>query len=360
MMLRVPAPGELTPPLVEKKIEKIAPVSLPESFQRARDIKTAEVGANEAPAGELRRRRRQPNEDDQPEWEKNPEERLVRISKHRKSRKGLWLTAGFLGSAAVAGLAVMMLRKKPESAVEPIAIAPIQEEVLVNPPPVAAVIDLPQEMTRSESELLSEMLPLTRGFLEADTVEKLLPFVRNATKIEEKIRAWYPDGKVPAPGMSAFNNKNALAYRGSLISLSVRTDEFEEKQIAFIRGDDGLKIDWESYVAWSEMPWQQFISEKPESPTVFRVGLKMLEYYNFDFSDEKKWQSYELRSPNGEHVLYGYVRRDSALNDKIRPLDVKSSRLVTLKLKYVPGETKRNQVVIDSFVSDGWVEGAGE
>lgn len=359
-MLRVPAAGEATPPLVEKKIEKVAPVSLPESFQRARERKAAESGAVPAPAGEARRRRKQSRDDDQPDWDKVPAERLVRVGKHRKSGKGRWWIAGLLASVVVAALIVVAVREDPE--VEPIAIAiaPVREVPVAAPRSAPEVTDLPQEMNRSESEITAELEPLTRGFLEADTVAKLLPFVRDAGRVGEKIRAWYPDGKVPAPGMSAFNTSNALAYRGRLISLSVRTNDFEEKQIAFIRGQDGLKIDWESYVAWSEMPWQRFISEKPERPVLFRVTLKMLEYYNFGFGDERKWQSYELRSPDREHVLYGYVRQDSPLNDKLRPLDGKSSRMVTVKLKYIPGEEKRNQVVIDGLISDGWVEDAGE
>jgi hypothetical protein len=356
-MLRVPAAGEATPPLVEKKIEKVAPVSLPESFQRAREKKAADGGTAPAPAGEARRRRRQSRDDDQPDWDKAPAERLVRVGRHRKSGKGRWWIAGLLVSGVVAALVVAAVREEPE--VEPIAIAPVQESPAAAPQPAPEVIDFPQEMNRRESELTAELEPLTRGFLEADTVGKLLPFVRDAGRVGEKIRAWYPDGKVPAPGMSAFNTKNALAYRGRLVSLSVRTNDFEEKQIAFIRGDDGLKIDWESYVAWSEMPWQRFISEKPERPVLFRVALKTLEYYNFGFGDEKKWQSYELRSPDREQVLYGYVRRDSPLNDKLRPLDSNSSRMVTVKLKYIPGEATGNQVVIEEMISDGWVEDAG-
>ncbi|WAC18754.1 hypothetical protein OVA24_16110 [Luteolibacter sp. SL250] len=360
-MLRVPAAGEATPPLVERKIEKVAPVSLPESFQRAREKKAAEGGAAAAPAGELRRRRREPSDNEQPDWEKAPTERLVRVGKHRKSNKVLWWAGGLLGTAAVVALAVAMLRKEPEPALMPIAVAPVREAAPVAAPAsVPEAINLPQEMNRSEAELTAELEPLTRGFLQADTVEKLLPFVRDADKVEGKIRAWYPDGKVPAPGMSAFNTKNTLAYRGRLISVSVRTEDFEEKQIAFLRGDDGLKVDWESFVAWSEMPWPRFISEKPEQPVLFRVALKTLEYYNFGFADDRKWQSYELRSPDREHVLYGYVRRDSSLDGRVRPLDGKSTRLVTVKLKYLPGDVKRNQVVIEELVSDGWVEGAGD
>ncbi|RYD38772.1 MAG: hypothetical protein EOP87_00855 [Verrucomicrobiaceae bacterium] len=357
-MLRVPAAGEVTPPLVERKIEKVVPVSLPESFQRSQAKKTANEVASAAPSGEVRRRRRQPQENDQPDWERARTERLVRISKPGKSRKGLWWVAGIVTGCAVGALVMMAMRDTPSP--QPIAIAPVLETPAAIKESVPEQIELPREMDRSETELIKELEPLARGFLEADTVAKLLPFVRDSGRLEEKIRAYYPDGKVPAPGMSAFNTRSAIAYRGKLASVSVRTGDFMERQIAFLRMDDGMKIDWESFVGWSEMPWQRFIEEKPERPVLFRVGLKMQDYYNFSFADEKKWQSYEIRFPDGEHILYGYVRRDSPLDVKLRPLDAKSSRLVMVRLKFPPGGTKRNQVIIEEMPADGWVEGAGK
>lgn len=358
-MLRVPVGDEPTPPLVERKIEKVAPVSLPESFQRSQARKAAEGGAVPSPTGEVRRRRRQqPQENDQPDWDKVPTERLVRVSKPRKSRKGLWWTAGIFTACVAAALVMVAMRETPVT--EPIAIAPVLEKPVEIKDSVPEPIELPAEMNRGETELTAELEPLARGFLEADTVDKLLPYVRDSVRLGEKIRAHYPGGRVPAPGMSAFNTKSAIAYRGKLASVTVRTGDFAEKQIAFLRTDDGMKVDWESFVAWSEMPWQKFIDEKPERPVLFRAGLKVLDYYNFGFDDDRKWQSYEIRSPDSEHILYGYVRRDSGLDGKLRPLDPKSSRLVMVRMKFPSGEVKRNQVIIEEMVSDGWVEGAAD
>ena len=365
-MLKVPVPGEVTPPLVgtkTAKLGKIAAVSLPESFQRAQDQKAAEKESGSATApvqpadGELRKRRRQPKVDeDQPDWDKLPTEHRIRVSKSKKSRTGVWIAAGlFMLALVVAALVLVAKRRKP---VEPIAIAPILSEPVVIKESQPEMIELPLEMNRNEVELVRELEPLAKKFLEATSVEELLPLVRDAKRVEPKIRAFHPDGKIAAPGLSQFNSQDRIAYRGKLASVTVRTRDFAMKQLAFLRTGDGLKLDWESYAGWSEMPWKEFIAEKTDRPVLFRVVARRGDYYNFGFADDSKWQCYDMRSPDGEHVLYGYVKKDSALDVKMRPADPKAVTYMTLKLRFLPGETSKNQVVIEDYVADGWVEGA--
>ena len=189
-------------------------------------------------------------------------------------------------------------------------------------------------------------------------MDALLPFVRNRDKVEAKIRAYYPGGKIEAPGMSAFNTSNNVAFRDKLASVSVRTSDYASKQLAFIRTGEGLKIDWESFVGWSEMPWEDFLAKKPTKPAVFRAQLRQVDYYNFEFSDERKWISYQLRSPDGQQVVYGYVKRDSSIDKQLRPAVKDAGNLVTVSLKFPVGETSKNQVLIEQILADGWVEGA--
>lgn len=359
-MLRVPGTGDITPLLVQPKIEKITAVSLPESFQRAQERRAAEGGGVAAGAGgELRTRRRQHSMEEQPDWEKMPSEKLVRISKSKRSGYGVWLIISVALLILLGGAAgVMVLRKRNMAVDQPIVIAPVVGTVAEIKESVPEAIDLPLEMNGNQVELIKELESLSASFLNASTVDELLKYVRERSQTEPKIRAYYPDGKIAAPGMSAFNTTGAISFNGRLASIAVRTKDFAEKQLAFVRTVEGLKVDWESYVAWSEMPWSQFISEKPVRPLVFRAKLRSLDYYNFGFSDEDEWRSYELRAPDGEYVLYGYVKRDSALDQKIRPLESKASILVTLSLKYPPGkDVKDNQVIIDGMVGNGWVVG---
>jgi hypothetical protein len=359
-MLKIPGPGDTPPALVRKSL-KVVPVSLPDSLQRSRELAESAAVAGEQPARirEKKRRRPQAKAEDEPNWDKVPEHRVRKGGSGAKSRLiGIGISVVML-LVLLAVLAVIVQRKRAEDQPVQQVIAPVVQPP-VSPDSQPEPMNLPLEMNRSEVELIAELEPLTKKFLEATTVEELLPLVRDREAVEPKLRKFYPDGKVPAPGMSAFNTTGSIAFRDKLASVSIRTRDFEAQQIAYLRTAEGLKIDWESYVGWSEMTWEEFLAKKPTNSVLFRVSMKAVEYYNFSFSDDRRWSSYQFRSPNAEFVMYGYAKRDSEVDRKLKPNDVKATTLVTVRLKFQPGETSANQVLIDEVVADGWVEGIDE
>ena len=218
--------------------------------------------------------------------------------------------------------------------------------------PSEASIAVPR---RTEAVLAAEAEPLARKFLEATRVEDILPLVRNPEATEARIRKYFPDGGIPAMGLSMFNSTGAGEIRPPFICYSVTTRDHQEKPLCFIEGPQGLKIDWESWVGWSELSWEEFLSKKPTAPHVFRLKLAPIEYYNFQFKDDLKWQSYRLESPDGEHSVYGYVEKASMLDGQLRPAGEAKSVMVMLSLKFPEGAASPNQVLVDRFVIDGWL-----
>lgn len=216
-------------------------------------------------------------------------------------------------------------------------------------------IELPKIMQRKETDLLTVAKPIAEAFLTATRVDQLLPLVRDRERVQPHILAHYPDGKIEPPGLSKFNATGRVNYKDTFAAISIQTPDFKTKQLAFVDGLDGLKIDWESWVGWSEMPWNKLIESRPTQSTLIRATLKWIEYYNFDFSDESKWRSYSLISPNGEHALYGYAERNSLLDQRLRPGERSSSVAVTLRIRFPEDGETRNQTVIEEYVADGWV-----
>ncbi len=202
------------------------------------------------------------------------------------------------------------------------------------------------------------MEPLARKFLDAKTVEEILPLVRHPDISEARIREFYPGGTIEAVGMSQFNSAGTYAMRGKIFLIVIRTRSQQEKTLTFIDTSHGMKIDWESWVAWSDLSWEKFIASKPITGHVFRVTLAPVEYYNFGFSDDSKWQSYRMEFPNSDHALYGYVEKLSVLDRRIHPAPEGGSVNVMLSLKFPEKATNDSQVLIDGFVADGWVEEA--
>lgn len=215
------------------------------------------------------------------------------------------------------------------------------------PPPVAA--------GRSDAEFLAEAEPLTRKFLEAVSIAELLPLVRNPGVAEGRMRRHYPGGGIVAPGMAQFNTDSNIARVGAIAWIRIRTRDYEDKALAYVETPQGIKIDWESWAGWSEMPWAEFLASKPTTAQVFRLNLSALDYYNVAFADDRKWQSYRLISPDGEHSLYGYAERDSVLNSLLRPPPDSCGAALMLALKFPENASSSNQVLIVEFVTEGWV-----
>ncbi len=212
----------------------------------------------------------------------------------------------------------------------------------------------------AEPDFLDLAESMARSFLNAKTIEEWLPLVLNPADVERKMRVMYPDGTLQPPGMLSFNTLDQVQIKGGIHAVVVRTDDFVEREIAFLQTADGWKIDWESWACWSDMPWHQFMEQRPTSPVLFRVKLETLDYYNKAFTDDRKWQSYLLMPASREPVLYGYAERGTPLNSMLTPPSDVKTLLLTLKLRFPKDAETKNQVIIDSIVAEGWVIEEGE
>ncbi|MCX8495265.1 MAG: hypothetical protein ORN51_03685 [Akkermansiaceae bacterium] len=225
-------------------------------------------------------------------------------------------------------------------------------------PPVVPVIrqaDLPLE-ERSPSSLLAEIQPLVEKFMAANSVEALLPLVRNPSVAEARMRGFYRDGKVVAQGLSKIRDDVGLSIDGNAVGVAVLTLELEEKGLSLVKEPDGFKIDWESWVGWSEMPWDEFLASKPTTSRVFRVTLYPVDYYNHAFSDESKWQSYRAESIGNEQSVFAYAGKETVVSQLLYFSPDMKSRCVMLALKFPQNAESSNQVEIERFVKDGWIE----
>ena len=169
------------------------------------------------------------------------------------------------------------------------------------------------------------------------------------------MRRHYPDGPIEAPGLVEFNTQVPLVRLGATITLKILTRNFTEKTLTCVETPHGLKIDWESWAGWSEVPWSEFIASKPTTSQVFRLMLGPADYYNIGFSNDIKWQSYRLTSPDGSHVLYGYAERGTPLNAKLRPPPETPQTALILALKFPEHAASSNQVVIENCLADSWL-----
>jgi len=87
-----------------------------------------------------------------------------------------------------------------------------------------------------------------------------------------------------------------------------------------------------------------------------RVIIQNTEYYNFQFSDDSVWQSYQIKTKNSDDVLYGYVKKGSGphleLQAKLNEVKKASMRV---EISYPSRNKQPYQVLINSILDNGWV-----
>ena len=318
--------------------------------------------------GRTRRRSRQKRRDgrgqDLPEelWEKG-EGRVV-IGGIPGRKLAVW--GGSLLLAA--GLGVLWIRhSKPASAIQtaadtgaPAKVDPLRPPTTVRHSTPAEPHDPPakDESGHNMKEFLATTRPLAKAFLDATQVDTLLGLVACPAEHADRIRGYYRDHPLHAAGMEEFGVDDLVGFQGGIAAVQVRTRDLEQKQMMLVDTKDGWKVDWESWVGWSEMSWKDFLREKPKTPKLFRVILRETQYYNYSFADERRWKSYNLTSPDGESSVIGYVERAGGIDREIRPAEISAREPYTLMLRFPPDADSVDQVIIDRMVSAGWVDSA--
>jgi hypothetical protein len=334
-MLKIPTAGDRPPPLV-------VPLRTPPR---------EEVTVEAVSMTDGRRRKRKSRKGEDHSWDRSSGQ--ARQSHRREKKQMIWWLAG--GSAlfvSILGAVLLAMNSKPGSSSTTEVPPPVPPQAQTSP---VAKVAAPVSTDLGDNEFTLQAEPLARKFLEAKSINELLPLVRNPLVAEGRMKTAYPDGNVTPVGLSQFNPNQEIGRNRSHYSTKVVDKEFNTRDMFFFPTPEGLKIDWESWVAWSDVPWEKFLADKPQKAETFRVVLSKVDYYNADFKDEEKWRSYQLLSPDGGKTIYGYVPRDSELDGRLRPPPDVESASPTLKLRFPADSRAGNQVLIEEKVSDSWV-----
>jgi hypothetical protein len=334
--MRIPTAGDRPAPLVVP-LHALTP-------------EEAQLGA--IPSQHSRRRKKKSRSSENPSWDADTGAKTRRSGRAEK-RQMFWFLAG--GSTLLVVILGVIFMATFASDNAPPAPSPAQtaqpSEAPAGPGPDRpnAVPDL------SDAAFLAAAEPLAKRFLEARKAEDLLPLIRNPDVVGPRVMQYYQNSAITPVGLSAFNSQNEIVREGVTLLVGLRTKDFEEKAMVFVNTPQGLLIDWESWVGWSEMSWEQFLKTKPTTPHLFRVNLNQVEYYNMSFSDEGKWQSHRLLSPDGMASIYGYAERGSVTNSKLHVPPDSTSVPFTLLIRFPDSGEFRDQVIIDKVLAEGWV-----
>lgn len=144
----------------------------------------------------------------------------------------------------------------------------------------------------------------------AADVRSKLEHVVQKPGIEERMKSFYEVAKLREPDVGAqaadFQiETGGEKYLDVIYQSGVRPPG--TLHASFLRDEKGIvRVDWESYVGYSATPMKDFREKRPDQGVNMRVLASADIYYNYEFSDSKKFLSVRLRNADGTESVNGF------------------------------------------------------
>lgn len=198
-----------------------------------------------------------------------------------------------------------------------------------------------------------------RKFFEADTLAAKLAYVRDAHRVHPLMREYYSRQPMPRPKWKSLGWTLPVDEPGYRLGyVQALFENNAPSSIIVEETENGsFLVDWESYVRYGELSWQDFLKHKPSQPKLFRVIASKAE--SSDISrlryDE---ELIEIKHPAEEgKVLATFDKNDPNLAPIVQQLQSGNWKDVplTLRLCY-PGSAGEGAAVrIAGVEGKGWL-----
>ena len=224
------------------------------------------------------------------------------------------------------------------------------------------------EESKDVTEFDAEVSAVIKNFLEAKSVDELIGYMRQPERVGPLARQYYgihtyePSGykELPTPQ----DLMSHMKYIVAVIHLNPEGNEIgavePQRIIALEQTPDGFKVDWESWVGYSEISCDLFTSQRMTDPYEFRAMVGRDDYYNFKYSDFIDWRCYQIRDPKEKYRLWGYTARDSEVDKALQRALLRSPyTFAVVRLRYPTGnpmDRDAKQVEIVELLEEGWVK----
>ncbi len=200
------------------------------------------------------------------------------------------------------------------------------------------------------------------GFFDSRSVDEMLRYVRQSDRVKPLMEKYYSSRPIKPTRVYAISGMDPLTIenRGSFWLVTCDLEDPQDSRLVVeVESSTDAKIDWETYVCYQPMDWDEFVDTSPDDYTGdFRVYVNADNYFTQEFADSEVYDSYRLTALNGEELLYGFVDKRTEIGQTMRRLveenDMSPTPMI-LRLE-VPGNMQaKRAAVIRKLVSPGWM-----
>jgi len=214
-------------------------------------------------------------------------------------------------------------------------------------------------MNRTMSaQMTAEVLAITEAFLNAETVSERAQFVRQPERVVPIMEQFYGGESLRPISHRPFAQDTKIGVIDSMLMLSVVLPDYSAHSLALERLESGeFRVDWESFVGLSEVPWGHLAGDSPKFSVFVRAKVLPSDYFNYGF-EEEEWSCWQLEDATGEHRLFGYLPVGSDLDQLLKDHleDRKKPSRMMMRVRFPDGPAQsHNQLEITEIIGRGWV-----
>lgn len=220
--------------------------------------------------------------------------------------------------------------------------------------------------TRSQMRLAAAFFKTYMDLTVGHDWKKATGVIRDPERIIPKMREFYFDQtrRLPELARAEPTSIYRLEWEGlQILRCNVELNSYEER-VAFLVLDEGsgqYKLDWESFVHYLPVAWDELLNERPIGETPVRVVVASSIDYDEPFADSRKFAAFSLSRIAEDKSLIGYVGRGAAIHqqliDALGTTATESDRKLTMVLgiRYPKNAISPRQVEITRVVSPSWL-----
>ena len=213
------------------------------------------------------------------------------------------------------------------------------------------------------SDEVVQALALLEQYWKTESWRDRVPLVDHSERVAALMKDYYETqgARDPVPGSLISKARYDIDGTEILYFSYNSSRPTGSLEVALLRGPQGkFLIDWESLTGYGEMSFQEFRTQRPTKPVLMRSYVRLFEYYNFEFSDSKKYLCIKLISESGESSVYAYCERGTPLARWIER-DLASTgptgfKGYTMLISFPPNAQSNQCVNLDKVVAQRWLQ----
>lgn len=201
-----------------------------------------------------------------------------------------------------------------------------------------------------------------RQFFTATTVEEKAACSRESTRVAPLMQSYYRSRILSAGRWQGLGWVLPMDEPGQRLAYAQTLFTDTEPVCVIIQEteDGSILVDWESSVRYSELDWKDFLSTKPDQPTLFRVIASRPDAATAatEAPPHPGQEVIELKHPAEQGTVYAYFNRDDpqfhSLLEQLK-LGNWTNVPLTLRLCYPGPTSSARSVRIATIEGKGWL-----